>query len=307
MAPADIGLAGGLGRGGVFALLQFGFVETRAQHVPGGGAVLVLRAFVLAGDHNAGRDMGDAHGAVGGVDVLAAGAGRAIGVDAAVALVDLDVDPVVDDRIDPDRREAGVAAGGAVIGRDADQAVDARFRLQPAKGVVALDDDGRRLDAGLFALVALDQLDLVAAALGPAGVHAQEHLRPVLAFGAAGAGMDLEIGVVGISLARQQGFELGFVGFAFQRLQRLLGFRDDAGIAFGLAHLDQFEIVGKARLEAAQASDRFLQPGAFAHQGLRVFGVVPEIGVFGFRRQFVIAPEGCIPVKDASSAVRATA
>ena len=38
---------------------------------------------------------------VGRVDVLAAGAGRAIRVDAALALVDLDVDVVVDHRVHP--------------------------------------------------------------------------------------------------------------------------------------------------------------------------------------------------------------
>jgi hypothetical protein len=55
--------------------------------------------------------LGDAHRAVGGVDVLPAGARGAIGVDPQVALVDLDVDVVVDLRIDPDAGEAGVAPG----------------------------------------------------------------------------------------------------------------------------------------------------------------------------------------------------
>ncbi len=92
--------AGFLGRGGLLALLQLALVEPRAQHVPGGGAVLVLRALVLAGDDDVSRDMRDADRAVGLVDVLAAGARRAIGVDAAIAFVDLDLDAVVDDRID---------------------------------------------------------------------------------------------------------------------------------------------------------------------------------------------------------------
>ena len=67
---------------------------------------------------------------VGGVDVLAAGARRAVGVDPEVALVDLDVDIVVDHRIDPDAGEAGVAPRVAVIGPDPDQPVDAAFGLQ---------------------------------------------------------------------------------------------------------------------------------------------------------------------------------
>src|SRR5712692_2733548 len=43
-------------------------------------------------------------------------------------------------------------------------------------------------------------VDLVAVLLGPARVHAQQHVRPVLALGAAGAGMDLEIAVVAVGL-----------------------------------------------------------------------------------------------------------
>ena len=46
--------------------------------------------------------VGDAHGGVGGVDVLAAGARGAVGIDLAVAFVDLDIDIVIDHRIGPD-------------------------------------------------------------------------------------------------------------------------------------------------------------------------------------------------------------
>jgi hypothetical protein len=45
----------------------------------------VLRALVLALDDDARRQVRDAHGGVGLVDVLAAGAGGAVGVDAQVA------------------------------------------------------------------------------------------------------------------------------------------------------------------------------------------------------------------------------
>ncbi len=251
--------------------------------------------------------MRDADRAVGLVDVLAAGAGRAIGVDAAIAFVDLDVDAVVDDGIDPDGREARVAARGAVIGRDADQPVHARLRFQPAIGVVALDENGRRLDARFLAVMALDELDLVAALFGPARVHAEQHLRPVLAFGAAGAGMDLDIGVVGVGLAGEQRLDLGRARLVARGLQRGLGLGDDGVVAFGLAHLDQFEIVVEGGFELAVAADRFLQPRALAHHVLRGGGVVPEVGIFGFGRQFIETAKGGIPVKDASSAARATA
>ena len=64
-------------------------------------------------------------------------------------------------------------------------------------GVVALDHDRRRLDAGLVARRLLEHLDVEFAPLAPAHVHAQQHARPVAALGAAGAGMHFDIGVVG--------------------------------------------------------------------------------------------------------------
>src|SRR6516164_818736 len=113
-----------------------------------------------------------------------------------------------DHRIDADFRERGVAAGVRIERRDAHQPVHAVLRLEPAERVLALDLDGRRLDAGLLAGGLLEVIDLVAALLGPARVHAQQHLRPVLALGAAGTGMHLEIAVVAVGLAREQRLEL---------------------------------------------------------------------------------------------------
>jgi len=58
--------------------------------------------------------VGDAHGRVGLVDVLATGTRGPVGVDAQVALVDVDVNRLVDHRRDVDLGEAGVAAGGGI-------------------------------------------------------------------------------------------------------------------------------------------------------------------------------------------------
>src|SRR5690606_10546430 len=107
VAPADVGLGRLGGVGGGLALLQLVLVEARAQHFPRLGAVLVLRTLGLAGNGDAGGDVGDAHGRIGGVDVLAAGAGGAVSVDAHVGFGDRDVDRIVDDRVNPDAGEGG--------------------------------------------------------------------------------------------------------------------------------------------------------------------------------------------------------
>ena len=116
---------------------------------------------------------------------------------------------------------------------------------------MALDQQRRRLDAGLFAVMHFQHLDLEAAPLGPARVHAQQHRGPVLALGAAGAGVDFEIGVVGVGLARQQRLDLARLDLAGQRADRGLGLGDDRLVALFLAEFDQVDIVVERLREAS--------------------------------------------------------
>ena len=102
VAPADIGLAVKGGVGGVFALLHFQIIEPRAQRLHGVGAVLVL-GFFRGRHHNARREVRDAHRRVGRVDVLAARARRPVGVDADVLVLNVDLDIVINHRIDANR------------------------------------------------------------------------------------------------------------------------------------------------------------------------------------------------------------
>ena len=157
----------------------------------------------------------------------------------------------------------------------------ARLGLQPAIGIVTRDLDGGGLDAGLFALGFLEIFDLETVLLGPARIHAQQHLGPVLAFGAAGAGMDLEIGIEPVGLARQQRFKLAARDFLLQGLQRVLGLGHDAFIVLGLAEFDHLDIVAELALDLADAGERILKRGALLHQLLGFLGIVPEIGIFG--------------------------
>jgi len=97
------------------------------------------------------------------------------------------------------------AAG--VEGRDPHQAVDATLGLEIAVGVFAGGGERSALDAGFLARLVVDQLELVAFALHPTGVHAIEHLRPVLGLGPAGAGVDGDDGVLCIVLSVEHQFE----------------------------------------------------------------------------------------------------
>src|SRR5690242_21561004 len=62
----------------------------------------------------------------------------------------------------------------------------AHLALQQAVGVFTVDFEGRRLDARALAFQSIGFDNLKPVALRPAVIHAQKHLGPVLAFGAAG-------------------------------------------------------------------------------------------------------------------------
>ena len=101
--------------------------QPRLQHAHRRVLVAVLRPLVLARDDDAGRQVRDADGRVGDVDVLAAGAARPERVDADVLLVDDDVLVLRQLRPDVDRRERRVAARSLIERRNAHEPVHAGF------------------------------------------------------------------------------------------------------------------------------------------------------------------------------------
>ena len=254
-APLDRLLLAALGGEHLGTLSLLLFEELGAQEAHRGLAVLELRALVLALDDDAGRHVRDADRRVGLVHVLAAGSGSAVGVDAQVVLVDLDLDLVGDHRPHVHLGEGGVAARLRVEGRDADQAVDAALGAEEPVGVLALGDEGGGLEPGLLALGRLAHLDLEAAALGPAQVHAKEHLGPVLRVGAAGAGAHRHHRVARVVLAVEEArlLELGEAPLDRGELRVELGC--DLGIVRG--HLEQVAEVSDVGLERAEAVRRF--------------------------------------------------
>ena len=177
--------------------------------------------------------MGDTDRGIGLVDVLAAGARRAVGIDPAVGLVDLNADFVVNVGINADRGKTGMAARVAVKRRNPHQTVNAGFRLEPAVCVVSADFDGCRLQPGNVAFRFLHIFHLILMRFRPAGIHSEQHFRPVLSLGAAAAGMNFEKGVVFVGFAGKQRFQLAAAGFCLQLLQ--LGY--DLGNQFPIALL----------------------------------------------------------------------
>ena len=126
-----------------------------------------------------------------------------------------------------------------------------------------------------------DDFHLVVAALRPAHIHALQHLRPVLALGAAGAGMNLDIGVIGVGLAREQRLDLPGVGLLPQPDERLLGLGDDVVVTLLLAKGDELDMVVELADNAVERAERGLELLALAHQALSAAAVAPEVRGLG--------------------------
>jgi hypothetical protein len=161
----------------------------------------VLRAFILAVRDEVRRDVRDAHRGIGGVDVLSALAAGAVGIDADVFGLDDDLDALVNFRRYVHAGKRRMAALGLIERRNAHQAVHADFALEKSEGVLAIDREGRRLQPRLFAGLVVVEHGFKPLALGPAQIHAQQHIRPVLGLSAAGSGMNGDDGVACVIFA----------------------------------------------------------------------------------------------------------
>src|SRR6266545_3871841 len=140
-------------------LLQPALQQARLEDLDRGLLVLRLGPLVLALGNDAGRQVGQAYGRVGLVDVLPAGTLRSERVDPDLVPVELHVRVVhLDLRQDLDERKRGLATILRVERADPDQPVDSPLGAQPAVGPAALHHDGRALDAGLLALEPVDDL-----------------------------------------------------------------------------------------------------------------------------------------------------
>jgi hypothetical protein len=163
-----------------------------------------------------------------------------------------------------------------VEGGDADEAVHALLRGEQPVGVLAARDECRRLDAGLLPGRHLHQLHLHAAPLGPAHLHPQEHLGPVLGIGPACAGVHGDDRVAAVVLAAEQARLLQFREAGLDGCA-LLGQLSGHLLVLGRQLLERLQILDVAverpvRLEPA-SHGRVL--GAHARRALLV---VPEAG-----------------------------
>src|SRR3569832_1324362 len=109
-----------------------------------------------------------------------------------------------------------MSSRGLIERRNADEAVNTRFRGQKAVSVFIFNSQRNALQSRFLAWLILEHFGFEAALLGPLEIHAQQHLGPVLRFGATGARMNRANSVAAIVVAGAQRFRFGLAQLVFE-------------------------------------------------------------------------------------------
>ena len=135
----------------------------------------------------------------------------------------------------------------------------ARLGAEVAEYLRPLDVKVDRLDARLLAIAAAEFLDLVAARLEEAKVHAHQHRRPVAGLGSPGSCLDAEVAIAFVVGAGQQRQQRHLVDGADQRQALALGLLARVLVVFGLGQFDEHAEVVKARDQGLDGVDDSLE------------------------------------------------
>jgi hypothetical protein len=161
-----------------------------------------------------------------------------------------------------------------------------------------VNDERRTLDPGLVAREELVDLDVQPLALGPPQVHAEQHLRPVLGFGATGAGVDRRDGIVLVVLAGEQRCELESFDVDGELVDGASKIPGHLGVALRREQLVHRPRVAEAANEIVVAIELGADAGQPRGQLLCSSGVVPERRVrrlpfeLGDQRAFAVDVKG---------------
>ncbi len=169
----------------------------------------------------------------------------------------------------------------------AHQTMHSGLGAQPAEGVIALNMYRRGLDACHLATGKLDDLRLEPVMLRPAQIHAQQHVTPILSLGAPGAGLNIQIGVVGIHLAGEHAAEFEFLQGRFELGKLLVDLLDGAFVLFHHRQFEQFGVVLEPLIEFIDGGDDLLQAGPLLAQFLGVVRIIPDVWILQFSGDFL--------------------
>ena len=180
--------------------------------------------------------------------------------------------------------EHGVQA--IVVGHPLNMDGSAGPSARAAEKVAAALDRGA-FDAPHLARARVDDLGAEAAGGGPLEVHAQQHLRPVLRLRAAGARLDVEVGVVRVHLAAEHALELELADLGLDLRQVALDLAGGGLVVLGLGELQQLDGIGHRAGGRVHLLDLGGEARALLAELLGLLGLLPDGGVFEFAADFL--------------------
>jgi Fe2+ transport system protein FeoA len=136
---------------------------------------------------------------------------------------------------------------------------------------------------------------------GPTQIHPQNHLGPVLRLGAAGAGLNVEVGIVEVHLTRKHAAKLERRELLFESGDIPLDFADRVGVVFLDRERQQLVRVIQTRREFIEYDDNLLELRTLLPQRLRALGFIPDIGLLEFALDLGQTFRFALVVKDTPS------
>ena len=155
--------------------------------------------------------MRNADGRIGGVHMLSTFAAGTVGINSEIFRLDNDFDGFVNLRRNINAGERSVPSLGLIKRRNADESVHSDLAGQKTVRIFAVHAKCGGLDPRLFARLIVIEHSLKSLALGPAQIHAHEHLGPILRLSAASARMNGHDGITRIVIAGEQGLGLELI------------------------------------------------------------------------------------------------
>ena len=165
-----------------------------------------------------------------------------------------------------------------IKGRNAHQPVHAALGFEIAIGVIARNLERDGLDARLVALQHVQLAHGKPHALAKAGIHAVEHLRPVLGLRAARARVQREHAIERVVFAAQQRGEADGFQLVMHLGKLRLDFRQQILVAGFLIHFDEHVQVVRRGNELVVVFDFAFGGVRLLVHALRVLQIVPKTG-----------------------------
>ena len=252
----------------------------------------MLGTVVLALRHNPGRDVGDTHRRFCTVNVLTARTRGTVNVNTQIRRVDIDIDIIVNFRVDKRRTERRMATAAGVERTLTNQTVYASFSTQPTVSIFSSDSDGHGFNTRHFTFRLFNNFGLKAARFSPTQIHTHQHAGPILRFRTAGTRLDIEIAICAVIFTGEHTTEFQLGQLIFQRIEFCYGFVKGF---FVIGFYSQFQQAGDIFQALAHLIERIndgLKGRTFFTQRLCTFGFVPhvrlfQLGVYFFQTLFL--------------------